>query len=237
MNEDQIPNLPSACCANCGFLYAVNPSPATKEDAIVDPDLIRLPSYGSIHLDRQKYTDDPGRAVNIITSRPYAIPRIETVYRERHAGHPTSLHGETVYAPPDIYTLAWNDIFSVCCYMKIWEPVVVRRKKGSEGIGKNLEVKIEDLLQKIRQDRSTCAGFFPYHPGLTPSSHVELKIADKMDQRAQQHTEALATWSLDLESKWRERENRLAIYLGIIGALIAIIVVLLQALISFFLPR
>lgn len=71
-------SLPEKCCVKCGFLYGTAVDPSNRDDAIFDPDLIRLRSVSS------SMGED-------VTSRPYIIQkRTKTAQIRRYSWTDTS---------------------------------------------------------------------------------------------------------------------------------------------------
>jgi len=218
MSEPERPNLPEQSCANCGFLFGLVRQPASREDAIFDPDLIRSVEYPPPH-------DNGTFPRSVITSQPHNRATLSD------------------YDEPVDY-LTWADTALICCYWKKFPPIRIEAMRSSSfDYGKNkrkyVPLSSDHVLATIREDRTNCEGFFPYYSGFTPVQHTELRLNELQAKQLQKHELRLAEWSaeqekrlhritLEAEKQWRASENRLTVRLGIIGVVIAIVQIIIS---------
>jgi hypothetical protein len=242
--------LPEKCCAKCGFLYGLARAPASREDAIFDPDLIRS----------KEYPPTFDRSPGIITSQPYVIQEY------------TYGNGGVQPDHPQIRQLCWGDTVFICCYLKNFTPISIKRQSLSgtfDQIRDQLRLTIKpdwpQVNSVIRTNRQNCNGFFEYHPGYTPAQHIELRLEEQRIQRAEAHEAMLVKWSAELErwlaksaqdyedrwrniqvdredersrreERWRKKERELMIFFSVLGLIYTILGWIVSILTARFFP-
>lgn len=246
MSENKI--LPEKCCARCGFLYGLASFPASGDDAIFDPDIIRLADYSSRFLETEL-----GYKPGIITSRPYVSRKYsKPKLLEKPPAGQTFISG-----PPLINNYSWADTLAICCYKNkfrtksVWHTSITVTKQ--DDLATLLPPFTRDsILQEIRKDRQDCDGFFEYHPGHSPSQHIGLQLEERRISRQEQHEQKLTEWSYKQESRWsqisleldkkrmgqedawRKLETGLTIRLGIVGAILIAIQTLVMVILGLY---
>jgi hypothetical protein len=243
MKEDE--SLPQRCCSKCGFLYGLASYPASRDDAIFDPDLIRLEDYSPAVVERQQNFKR-----GIITSFPYVSQKY---WKPQLGTEPPP--GQTFIAdPPIINNYSWADTLTICCYKNmfrarsVWHSGITVTEQ--DDLSTHVPMTLNGILQEIRKDRQECGGFFEYHPGYSPSQHIELHLEEKRIERQEQHERKLSEWSyrqesrwsqisleldkkrMDQEKAWRKIEANLTIRLSIIGAILIAIQTLVMVILG-----
>jgi hypothetical protein len=182
MQENQ--PLPEKCCAKCGFLYGLARSPANREDAIFDPDLLR-----SENIERQYSPNLPhAYARGIITSVPYTKVVSYSDHAETHSAYFT-----------------WADTLSICCYRKKYVEYIPASMGTLDFDEERTYVPItyHDVLTNIRIDRQDCDGFFAYFAGFSPKHHAEMRLEEIRAENNRRHEQELTEWSAAQEGRWK----------------------------------
>jgi hypothetical protein len=188
--------LPEKCCAKCGFLYGFARRPANREDAIFDPDLLRVD-------DIQRQYMPGGYSRGVITSLPYA--RVQR-YTDR---------SEKVL----VENFTWAHTEFIGCYWRKFihkVPSLHKQVVYDDEESRYVPIGFDDVVSTIRQDRSRdCDRYFLYHPGLAPKQHAEFQLEEARAERALKQEQELTKWSghwqemmHELERKRGEQETR-----------------------------
>lgn len=238
MATAETPPLPTRCCANCGFLFALASNSVSPDEAAFDPDLVRAADYPPLPF--PDYTPPGQVSSRLYTYRYYLVGPGKKV-EEHELGY---------------YT--WVDTCLVACYWKKFNSIrIAARKNLSSAREEDMQIvplECDFVLETIRQDRADCPGYFDYYPGLTPRQHLELRLEENRAGILRQHEANLAAWALEQEGrlqgvsneflqhwqegefKLRERDKRLLRRVTLAGLLAALVIAVVQPVLTYYLP-